>query len=393
MNQFQRVYKKPTQSFFLFGPRGVGKSSWLKTLFTTTHIDLLNQQDFLDFSRDPHLLAARLSHLQQGAWVCIDEVQKIPELLDEVHALIENHGLKFILSGSSARKLKRGGANLLAGRALTCRMETFVAEELGENFNLERACEWGTLPLLTLHTDEEYPILKSYVSTYLKEEIQAEGFVRNLGSFNRFLEIAGLINGQQINIENLARDAGVKRHVMHEYLEILEDTLLIHMLPSYRIRAKVREAAHSKLYWFDPGVAKVCAGFRNQSENSEWLGYALETYIFHELRVYFETSGKDYPIAYYQTPGSEIDFIIETRKAYGKQRAQIVTLEVKWSNRWKSEWEKPSRSLAATGKIEVARMIGLYRGTERLTYDGFEVWPVTDFLKALYLGKIFDLET
>lgn len=390
MLSYQRVYKAPQRSFFLFGPRGVGKSFWIKNHFgSATQINLLNQQLFFELNRDPHRLYAQLSHLEPGAWVCIDEVQKVPELLDEVHSLIEDKGLCFVLSGSSARKLKRGGANLLGGRALTLKMEPFVALELGVDFQLERTCEWGTMPLVTLSKGEESGLLSSYVGTYLKEEIQSEGFVRNLGSFSRFLEVAGLMNGQLLNVENLSRETGVKRHVMQEYLSILEDTLLCHYLPSYRVRAKVRESAHPKLYWFDPGVAKVCAGLADQTGNPEWLGRALETLIYHELRAYHEVAGKHGQIAYYQTPGSEIDFIIETQKAYGTQKPEVICIEVKWAERWKNEWERPIRSLAETGVMNVKRMIGIYRGSQRLTFDKFEVWPATDFFMALQRGGIY----
>lgn len=390
MASYARSLTKPDHSFFLFGPRGVGKSTWLKAGFDfDVKIDLLAHRDYLELSRDPQLLRAKVAHLKPKSWVCLDEVQKIPELLDEVHALLEDKKLRFALSGSSARKLKRGGANLLGGRAITCHMEGLTSFEMKKDFNLEKACAWGTLPLVIASPKLEQEVLSSYVHTYLKEEVQAEGLVRNLGSFNRFLEIAGLINGQQINVDNLARDAGVSRAVMQEYLGILEDTLLCHRLKSYRPRAKVREASHTKLYWFDSGVARSCAGLLFQPENPEWMGFALETLLYHELRVYNHTARKHREIAYYQTPTSEIDFVIETQKAYGAQKARVICVEVKWAQKWKREWESSIRSFAQSKKIKVDRMFGLYRGNERLTFADFEVWPVTQFLSALHAGEIF----
>lgn len=387
---YRRKLAAPEQSFFLFGPRGVGKSTWLKNqLEFSINIDLLNHNDYFDLRRDPHLLAAKLAHLPPESWVCLDEIQKIPELLDEVHALIENQKLKFALSGSSARKLKRGGANLLGGRAITRHMESFVSAEMKNDFNLDAACAWGTMPLVVQSKNLKKDILSSYVHTYLKEEIQAEGLARNLGSFGRFLEIAGLINGQQINVENLARDAGISRAIIQEYLSILEDTLLCHRLKSYRPKVKVRESAQAKWYWFDAGVARACAGLLSQPENPEWLGFALETLIYHELRVYNHISGKNHELAYYKTPTSEIDFVIETQKSYGSERAHVICLEIKWAQKWKNDWENSIRSLAHTGKITVDRMIGVYRGKERLTFDQFEVWPIQDFLAELWNGKVF----
>src|SRR3989338_5951389 len=306
----QRILQKPDHSFFLFGPRSVGKSFWLRQYFTEDQIiDLLEHKTQLELSRDPSMLEARIGKKPQGTWVCIDEIQKIPALLDEVHRLMQKSRFSFALSGSSARKLKRGGANLLAGRAVTLNMEGFSYAELGERFGSKHVLEWGTLPIVVLNLEQAPNILSAYIHTYIKEEIKEEGVVRKVEPFLRFLEIAGIYNAQQINKDNIAREAKVPRSTVDIYFSILEDTLLGHFLPAFRPEVKVRERAHPKFYWFDPGVARGAANLLFDPPNDLWLGRSLETYLLHELRVYNHVSGKNRPLSFYCTPRqSEIDF-------------------------------------------------------------------------------------
>jgi predicted AAA+ superfamily ATPase len=388
--EFKRLLKKPEQSFFLFGPRGVGKSTWLRNHFSDAiRIDLLKAQDFLQLSKDPGYLEARIGKKPAGTWVLIDEIQKLPDLLDEVHRLMEEKRYRFALSGSSARKLKRTGANLLAGRAVQRLMFPFVSYEMGSAFELKRALEWGNLPLSTKSTDPA-DFLQSYLFTYLKEEIQEEGLVRHVEPFVRFLEIAGLMNGQVLNIENVSRDSGAKRVTVDNWFAILEDTLVGMRLPAWRPKIKIREPAHPKFYWFDPGVARAAAGLLGDPADSTWLGTALESHILHEVRAHNSYLLKNRPIFYYPaSTNQEVDLIIETRKGLTHAPAEIVGIEIKHSKKWNSKWEAPLRNLKASQKVRVKRMIGVYLGDQTLTFDDFEILPVGTFLKELHAGRIF----
>jgi len=228
-----RQLTRPDRSFFLFGARGTGKSTWLRHVFPETmYLDLLDASLYLELSRDPHRLEAMLGNVPQRSWVVLDEIQKIPALLDEVHRLMENYRWRFALCGSSARKLKRGGANLLGGRALTLSMEGYSGSELGDAFDLEFALSWGTLPLVHEDRPMAADILAAYVNTYLKEELQAEGIIRKVPPFVRFLAVAGQVNGQVLNVQNIARDAAVARSTVDTYFSILSDTLVGHILPA-----------------------------------------------------------------------------------------------------------------------------------------------------------------
>jgi len=381
----------PDRSFFLFGPRGTGKSTWLQqALPDAFRIDLLDSSLFLELSRAPHRLEALIGSRPTGAWVVLDEIQKIPPLLDEVHRLMELRRWRFALCGSSARKLRRGGANLLAGRALTLSMESFSAAELGDAFKLDFALNWGLLPFVQQEPAAAADILAAYVNTYLKEELQAEGLIRNVPPFVRFLAVAGQMNGQAVNSQNIAREAGVARSTVDTYFAVLTDTLVGHFLPAWRPRLKVREAAQPKFYWFDPGPARGAAGLLRDPADRLWQGTALETLIYHELRVYNEVSRKQRRISYYRTPaGVEVDFIIETAPRKPDTAPRVVALEVKRAERWDRAWDKPMRALAETGGLKVERMVGVYCGSRSYQFDKVRVWPVADFVKALFAGKIF----
>lgn len=389
---FDRVLSPSNdRSFFLFGPRGVGKSAWLKKNFQQAlYIDLLDSETYLNLNHHAGYLNELLKNHSRNNWVIIDEVQKAPQVLDEVHRLIEDKKIKFILTGSSARKLKRGGSNLLGGRALTLHMEGLTAHELGREFDLQKALLWGTLPLVYVYPDTARETLISYVHTYLKEEIQAEGLLRRVEPFVRFLQIAGMINGQELNISNIARDAKVKRPVVETYISILEDTLLAHKLPSYRPQVKVRESASPKFYWFDPGVARAAAGFLNEEVDTVWLGAALECLLFHELRVYNQCFKKYRDICYYRVANNiEIDFIIETKKRQNTILPHVICIEVKQSNRWKPEWSKHMLNLKRTKGIVVEKMFGVYMGQESLTENEVCILNVKEFLKKLFAGEIY----
>lgn len=268
-----RTLELPDRTFFLFGPRGVGKSTLLKSQRKwDLQIDLLNSRTYLDLKQDPHRLSEMTGHLKTGSWILIDEVQKVPALLDEVHFLYEERRLQFALSGSSARKLKRGGANLLAGRALDLRLFPFVFPEVCDRFTIEQLLTQGCLP--TILTDESHSedLLSSYVETYLKQELMEEGVIRNLDSFLRFLKDAALRNGSIINAQNLAREASVARTTVQSYFQILEDTMLGFFLPAYQAGIRKKETVHPKFYFFDHAVARAAAGISKDEIDSVLQG-------------------------------------------------------------------------------------------------------------------------
>ena len=387
---YERVYPLPKKSFFLFGPRGVGKSTWVRQNFKSAlFIDLLNHQTFLQLQTNPQDLESKIAHLKKGSFVVLDEIQKVPALLDEVHRLMEAKSLQFILTGSSARKIKRSGANLLAGRALTHKMYPFSILELGKK-NIRNLMTYGTLPVVINAIDQAEDTLYSYVQTYLVEEIRQEALVRRLDSFNRFLQIAARLNTQVINFTNIGRETGHSTSLIIEWYSILEDTLLGARLEPYRPNFKVRESGHPKFYWFDPGVARVAAQIAATDFGSTEMGASLETLVFNELHIYQECSRKMRPIYYYATPSSgEIDFVIELKPKTIDRPVEFITLEVKSATKWHRKFEEASRSLKSFAQNSHKRMFGIYLGNERLTHDGFEVFPLHDFLKALHAGEIF----
>ncbi len=386
-----RLLKPPTRSFFLFGPRGVGKSTWLRTsMKSAVYIDLLDSGIFLDLSQNPQNLEALIGRKPAESWVVLDEIQKAPQLLDEAHRLIETHKWRFALCGSSARKLRREGTNLLGGRALTRHLETFSAAELGKSFDIGDAIQWGLLPEVQADKKNAADILTSYVHTYIKEEIKQEGIVRSLPPFLRFLNVCGMLNGQTVNAQNIAREAGVPRSSVDVYFAIMQDTLLGHMLPAYRPNVKVREQAHPKFYWFDPGAARAAAGLVFDPLDGLTKGYALETLIYHELRVYNHTQNKNRNISFYRTAsGAEVDFVIETKKRQHSSPPHVVCIEVKMATKWKREWEKTMCSLAQAPSIAVDKMIGVYTGQRRYQFKNIDVMQVKDFIGELYAGNIF----
>ena len=254
---YSRLTRPPRQSFFLLGVRGVGKSTWARRQFPDAlRIDLLDESRYQDYLVDPSLFAGELATCHPGSRVVVDEIQRLPNLLNEVHRFIEERRLKFALLGSSARRLKAAGVNLLAGRALRKTMFPLVPSELGGDFELDAALESGTIPLVWV-SDERRAVLESYVQLYLREEIRAEALVRNLPGFARFLPIAALYHGEVVNVSGIARDCGVARTTVQGYLDILEDTLLAFRLPAFEAKLRVRERRHPKLYWVDPGLVRA----------------------------------------------------------------------------------------------------------------------------------------
>jgi len=307
-------------SFFLFGARGTGKTRLITDLIPASaciYIDLLDPAQYEQFLVDPsrltRLINARDPHIE---WIIVDEVQKVPPLLDIAHACIEKYHIKFALTGSSARKLKRGGANLLAGRAYTYHLYPFTADELGADFDLDRCLAWGTLPKpYTADTNEERALfLRSYVHTYLREEIQVEQLVRRLDPFRRFLSVAAQMNGTLINFSNIARDVGSTTPTVQSYFQILEDTLLGFYLEPYHLSVRKRQKEAPKFYFFDIGVQRALAELLTLPlvESSYGYGKTFEHFIILELHRRSSYLQNDFKFSFLVTKDdAEIDLIVE----------------------------------------------------------------------------------
>jgi predicted AAA+ superfamily ATPase len=314
------------KSFFLFGPRGTGKSTWVKTTFPdAVYIDLLEAELYNDLLANPQRLEKLIPKDNQN-WIIIDEVQKIPELLNEVHRLIEKSGYRFILTGSSARKIKKSGQNLLAGRALTYSIHPLTTKELGGDFNILRSLSYGHLPCAYTEQDPK-KYLESYVRTYLDEEIKHEGLTRNLQAFSRFLEAASFSQGSVLNVSSVSRECAVERKVVENYFSILEDLLIGYMVPVFAKKAKRKMAVHSKFYFFDAGVFRTLRPMGPLDTPEEAQGAALETLLFQELLALNSYYNLGYKIHYWRTAGDiEVDFVL-----YGERG--IKAFEIKRSNR------------------------------------------------------------
>lgn len=379
---FTRILKKPASSVLLIGPRGTGKSTWIKTHFKdAVAYDLLDTAEALRFNRDPNILYRETHALTRGAWVVIDEVQKAPALLDEVHRLIEERGLRFILSGSSARKLKRGGTNLLAGRAVLKPFFPLVSKEVGFILPGMRQVRFGMLPQAFVSEDPQ-DYLRTYATTYLQEEVKAEALTRNIGGFSRFLEIAARQNGQVTNVAGVARDAQVARQTVEGYFEILVDTLIGSWLPAWKLKRSTKQIRHPKFYFFDPGACRALSERLPYPPIEEEVGFLLETWMLNELRAYLSYSGLNYPVHYWSSrDGVEVDFLVETRRGY-------VALEVKSSSDWRGSFHRGlSRLRDELGQGRV-RCYGAYGGSRAQVLDGVEVLPSVELLKRLWDGAL-----
>ncbi len=315
---FKRIINpSKSKSWFLFGPRQTGKSTYVTSLLSPKdlYIDLLPQRSFLDYAKNPGRIREEiLAHLQQHKDpICvIDEVQKIPSLLDEVHELIESKGIRFILTGSSARKLRRGGANLLAGRAYTYHFFPLVFAELGNQFELNKALRVGCLPVLWKSNDEDYrEFLMSYTETYLREEVAAEGLVRNIGPFSHFLDIAAANDGETVNYSNIARECSVSVKTAQEYYRILEDTFLAFKLPAWRRSQRKRLVAHPRYYLFDTGVTNALAHTLDKQLNPQIKGRRFEQFVINQIMAIIHYRRLDYQLYYWRTNhGAEVDLLI-----------------------------------------------------------------------------------
>ncbi len=374
---FKRLLGDPLdagRSFFLFGPRGTGKTTWLRRrLPEAPFINLLQSDFYGPLSAEPGRIRTLVPRGHQG-WVVIDEVQRIPALLNEVHDLIESRGLKFILTGSSARALRRKGVNLLAGRAWTYFMHPLTAAEQGDAFDLGRSVRFGHLPARFSDPDPRR-YLKDYVQTYLREEVMQEGLTRNIGHFARFLEAASLSQGQPLNMSGIARDARVSRPTTENYFSILDDLLLAVRLPVFSRRARRRLISQQKFYFFDAGVFRAMRPVGPLDSEAEIDGPALETLVLQELRAANDYRACGYQIHYWRTRAHlEVDFVL-----YGPRG--LLAIEVKRSRQLHSA---DTRSLREFRKdYPLARCWIFYGGHHELELDGITALPLERALPDL----------
>jgi predicted AAA+ superfamily ATPase len=371
---YTRLQKGSEASFFLFGPRGTGKSAWvLRTFPRALYLDLLDPALQIELLAAPERLGQKIDSGFRGR-VIVDEVQKVPALLDEVHRLIERRGLRFVLTGSSARKLRRSGVNLLAGRARTRYMHPLTARELGRDFRLSHSLRYGQLPAVYVEKDPE-SFLASYVQTYLREEVLQEGLTRNLGAFSRFLEVASLSQAAPLNVSALARDASVDRKVAENYVSILEDLLLAVRVPAFTRKAKRRVAQHPKFFFFDAGVYHALRPRGPLDTPSDADGAALETLVLAELRAHVEYAELGYTLHYYRTAsGQEVDFVL-----YGERG--LVAIEVKRAPRIRSDDLAGLRTFLED--YPMARAFVVYGGSRAYREGKVTFVPVTKFLEEL----------
>jgi predicted AAA+ superfamily ATPase len=382
---YARELALPDRSFFLFGPRGTGKTTWLRTVLPRAYwVDLLVDRVLLRFLRNPGQFTQEVEALPAGSWVVVDEVQKLPALLNEVQDLIARHGShhRFALTGSSARKLKGSRANLLPGRVINRKFFPLTAAEMGGDFVIDDVLRFGSLPAVVSERGAaaRVDLLEAYAENYLTQEIRQEALVKHLVAFTRFLEVAAVMNGQAVNVAGIARDAAVARPTVQGYFDILIDTLVGIWLPAWRPRARVKEVRHPKFYFFDTGAVRALAGRLREPMGDQERGHLLETYVLHELRAYLNRAGCGGGLAYWRTPsGVEVDFV-------WSRGATIVGIEVKAATRWRSGDAAALKRLAEEKGLR--RAFGVYLGRQSLRDGPVLVLPLGEFLRRLAQGNV-----
>ena len=373
---------RPSESFFLWGPRQTGKSSLLRETYPDAGwIDLLRTDDYIRYRTRPALLREELLDAPRSRIIVIDEVQKVPALLDEVHWLIENRRLRFGLCGSSARRVKRGHANLLGGRALRFELLGLVSNEIGRDFDVVRAVNHGLLPRHYL-SDRPGALLRSYVNDYLKEEIAAEGLVRNLAAFSGFLAAAALSDGALVNFTNIARECGVSGPTVREHFQILVDTLLGRFLPAYTKRPKRRVIQAPKFYFADVGVVNHLAKRGRLEPGSELFGKAFESWVHHELQAYRAYRDFGFELAFWRiASGIEVDFIIDDVR---------VAIEAKATARVHDGHLKGLREIGREHPRVERRIVVSLDARARRTEDGIEILPARTFAERLWGDELIE---
>lgn len=371
---------RPRHSFFLWGPRQTGKSSLLRETYPDARwIDLLQTDAFAAYATRPARLREELIAAPGERLVVVDEVQKVPALLDEIHWLIENRRLVFALCGSSARRVRRGHANLLGGRALRYELAGLVSAEVGPDFDLVRAANHGVLPRHYLE-DEPLPLLRAYVNDYLKEEILAEGLVRRLPPFADFLTAAALADGELVNFATIARDCGVSPPTVRGYFEILVDTLLGGFLPAYTKRPKRRVVQTPKFYFADVGVVNVLARRGRVEPGSELFGKAFESWVRHELGAYRAYHGFAFDLSYWRLAGgTEVDFIVDDVRC---------AIEAKATAHVHADHLRGLRALVEDHPRCRQRIAVSLDRTPRRTSDGIDILPAAEFARRLWADEL-----
>jgi predicted AAA+ superfamily ATPase len=374
MMEINRHINFPETSFFLFGPRGTGKSTFVKSLISkdTLYIDFLDPDTFRTYTAFPETLLKTINAVNP-AQVIIDEIQKVPQILDVVHKIMEERKIRFILTGSGARKLKKTRADLLGGRAVYCRMHPFTASELGSSFSLDTALQTGLIPVVERSTDPA-KTLSAYIDIYLREEIMAEGLIRNLGTFARFLEIISFSHGSVLNISNLARECQSGRGIITGYIDILEDLLLGYRLSVFSRRAKRKTASHPKFFLFDNGLYRRLRQRGTLDTESEIAGPALEGLVGQHLRAFIDYAIPDVRLYYWRSlAGNEVDFILYGGKTFAaiEVKNARVLRPVDYNGLMSFGDDYPEASLML-----------LYKGNILMKHKNILVVPVETFLKS-----------
>ena len=359
-----------TKSYFLFGPRQTGKSSLIAHSLKDVRVyNLLDNALFLDLNRRPARLLEELT--ARDKVVVIDEIQRLPDLLNEVHRLIEERGVRFLLTGSSARKLRRGGVNLLGGRARTQYFHPFIVKELAEHFDLKRALNSGLIPSIYFSSDPAAD-LEAYTGNYLQQEIVAEGATRNIPAFSRFLKVAALCNATIVNFTNVANDAQVARTTVYEYFEILKDTMIIRELPAFKKGRQRKPICSSKYYFFDTGVARQLQGRGVLSEGTHEFGGAFETFLMHELTAFSDYKRPVRLSFWRSTSGFEVDFIIDDHTAVEVKAKSVIT----------PDDLRSLKAVADEHRFKRLVCVGLEKRPRKT--GKIEIIPYRDFLEELW---------
>lgn len=364
-------------SVFLWGARQVGKTTLLENQYPNArYYDLLQSTEFERFFRRPSLLSEELETAKEGELVIIDEIQKVPQLLDEVHRLIHKKNLRFILSGSSPRKLKRIGANLLGGRALKKTLFPLVSSEIPD-FDILKAVNNGMIPR-HYTVNNPWERFRAYIGVYLNEEIREEAISRKLNSFSRFLEVAAFSNTEMVVYKNIAQDCGIDHRTVKEYFEILQDTLIGYLIHGFSATQKRRAILAPKFYYFDVGVANYLSNRKNIQQGTEAFGHAFEHLIIQELIAYLNYNNSDEVLTYWRTSsGYEVDAII----GHGR-----IAVEIKSSSEVNSRHLKGLKAFVEEFPKTRAIIVSLDKNKRIL--NGIEVFPATSFLEALWKNEI-----